>query len=184
MDALRQIPKLAFLKQIIMATDDTYAQFNDLLSSSYKMLLKLCLHYTDRQPDNVQDLYQEIAYNLWKSFPTFQGQSKPTTWVYRIALNTALSQIRQRPSSVHFVSFDQEMLESIADEAQDDRTAILYDIIHRLPSHEQVLFDLYLDDLSFDEISDVVGRTPQAVKQKIQRIKNKIRKEYERLDRI
>lgn len=165
-------------------TDDKYAEFNKLLQESQMILVKVCMQFTDRQPDSIKDLYQEIAINLWESMPSFRGDSSQTTWVYRIAINTAYMELRKRARQNLFVDLDQQMLESLAEEAQDERTQILYDIIDRLPKNERTIFYLYLDDLSISQIADILGRTEAAVRQKIYRIKNKIRKEYERLERI
>lgn len=165
-------------------TDDKYAEFNKLLQESQMILVKVCMQFTDRQPDSIKDLYQEIAINLWESMPSFRGDSSQTTWVYRIAINTAYMELRKRARQNLFVDLDQQMLESLADEAQDERTQILYDIIDRLPKNERTIFYLYLDDLSISQIADILGRTEAAVRQKIYRIKNKIREEYERLERI
>ena len=165
-------------------TDDKYAEFNKLLQESQMILVKVCMQFTDRQPDSIKDLYQEIAINLWESMPSFRGDSSQTTWVYRIALNTAYMELRKRARQNLFVDLDQQMLESLAEEAQDERTQILYDIIDRLPKNERTIFYLYLDDLSISQIADILGRTEAAVRQKIYRIKNKIREEYERLERI
>lgn len=148
------------------------------------ILVKVCMQFTDRQPDSIKDLYQEIAINLWESMPSFRGDSSQTTWVYRIAINTAYMELRKRTRQNLFVDLDQQMLESLAEEAQDERTQILYDIIDRLPKNERTIFYLYLDDLSISQIADILGRTEAAVRQKIYRIKNKIREEYERLERI
>lgn len=165
-------------------TDDKYAEFNKLLQESQMILVKVCMQFTDRQPDSIKDLYQEIAINLWESMPSFRGDSSQTTWVYRIAINTAYMELRKRTRQNLFVDLDQQMLESLAEEAQDERTQILYDIIDRLPKNERTIFYLYLDDLSISQIADILGRTEAAVRQKIYRIKNKIREEYERLERI
>lgn len=165
-------------------TDDKYAEFNKLLQESQMILVKVCMQFTDRQPDSIKDLYQEIAINMWESMPSFRGDSSQTTWVYRIAINTAYMELRKRARQNLFVDLDQQMLESLAEEAQDERTQILYDIIDRLPKNERTIFYLYLDDLSISQIADILGRTEAAVRQKIYRIKNKIREEYERLERI
>jgi len=165
-------------------TDDKYAEFNKLLQESQMILVKVCMQFTDRQPDSIKDLYQEIAINLWESMPSFRGDSSQITWVYRIAINTAYMELRKRARQNLFVDLDQQMLESLAEEAQDERTQILYDIIDRLPKNERTIFYLYLDDLSISQIADILGRTEAAVRQKIYRIKNKIREEYERLERI
>ena len=103
-------------------TDDKYAEFNKLLQESQMILVKVCMQFTDRQPDSIKDLYQEIAINLWESMPSFRGDSSQTTWVYRIAINTAYMELRKRARQNLFVDLDQQMLESLAEEAQDERT--------------------------------------------------------------
>ena len=155
-----------------MEKNDMYDEFNHFLQESNKILVEVCLRFTDRQPDNVRDLYQDIVLSLWESWPSFRGESSRTTWVYRIAVNTATSALRRQAT------------ERLAEEVKDERIAILYTIIDRLPVLDRAIFYLYLDNLSNRQIADILGRSERAVKQKIHRIKNKIRKDYELITRI
>ena len=169
---------------MLMEKNDMYDEFNHFLQESNKILVEVCLRFTDRQPDNVRDLYQDIVLSLWESWPSFRGESSRTTWVYRIAVNTATSALRRQATERQFVAIDQQMLESLAEEVKDERIAILYTIIDRLPVLDRAIFYLYLDNLSNRQIADILGRSERAVKQKIHRIKNKIRKDYELITRI
>ena len=69
--------------------------FLEMLNQCQGIVMKVCLCFTDRQPANIDDLYQDIVSELWTSYPRFRQESKPSTWVYAVALNTAL--MRHRP---------------------------------------------------------------------------------------
>jgi RNA polymerase sigma-70 factor (ECF subfamily) len=106
---------------MLMEKNDIYDEFNHFLQESNKILVEVCLRFTDRQPDNVRDLYQDIALSLWESWPSFRGESSRTTWVYRIAVNTATSALRRQAAERQFVAIDQQMLESLAEEVKDEQ---------------------------------------------------------------
>ena len=71
-----------------------YNEFEEMLCRSQRILYHVCLAYTDKQPESIDDLYQEIVSNLWHGWPKFRGKSDTATWVYRVALNTAKSELR------------------------------------------------------------------------------------------
>ncbi|MBQ6157245.1 MAG: sigma-70 family RNA polymerase sigma factor [Bacteroidales bacterium] len=76
--------------------DQRESEFMEMLARCERTLFKVCLFYTDRQPDNVRDMYQDIVCNLWQAWPSFRHESKANTWVYRVALNTAVA--RRQPT--------------------------------------------------------------------------------------
>ena len=80
--------------------------FMEMLRRSDSTIFKICLMFTDRDPENVKDMYQDIVCSLWESWPRFRGQCKENTWVYSIAFNTAVSQVRHRSRSPMFLPLD------------------------------------------------------------------------------
>lgn len=150
-------------------------EFEQMLCRSRRILYGVCLAFTDRQPANIDDLYQEIVANLWNGWPKFRGESDPTTWVYRIALNTAGIELRKRSrrewQGAHAI--DQCLLDSLAD-VSDPRRVELYELIDLLPDYEKKLLFLYLDHLSYAQMAQIAGTSPNAVKQHLYRIRKKL----------
>ncbi len=137
------------------------------------IVLKICRVY-GRGADDASDLYQEIVMNAWTSYRTFEGRSKFSTWLYRVALNTALYQNRKDKFAGKLTG-----LESIENKADDDgdseKRTMLYAAIAELDPLEKSIVILYLDDLSYREISEVTGLTQTNIGVKLNRIKIKMK---------
>jgi len=122
-----------------------------------------------------EDLFQEIVLQLWRSFPTFRNESKITTWMYRIALNTAISGLRKKrvpTTELEAVSYQ------IKDEKEDyleDKLVQLYKAINYLSDIEKSIVLLYLEDKPYDEIAEIIGISANYVAVKMNRIKEKLR---------
>ncbi|MCQ2260945.1 MAG: sigma-70 family RNA polymerase sigma factor [Bacteroidales bacterium] len=153
-----------------------YNEFEEMLCRSQRILYHVCLAYTDKQPESIDDLYQEIVSNLWHGWPKFRGKSDTATWVYRVALNTAKSELRklQRRGDRDTVPIDARLCDTLADEAADPRIERLYSLIDLLPADEKELVFLYLDDLTHAQIAAVTGTSEGAAKQHIYRIRQKL----------
>ena len=152
-----------------------HTEFEQMLRRSRRIIYGICLAFTDRQPNNVDDLYQEIVCNLWRGWPKFRGESNPTSWVYRIALNTAGMELRKRKrrERYEFIPIDESLLDLLSEEI-DPRREELYELIDQLPDDEKKLLFLYLDHLSHAQIAEITGTTEDAVKQHIYRVKQKL----------
>ena len=152
-----------------------HSEFEEMLRRSRRILYSICLAFTDRQPDNVNDLYQEIVCNLWRGWPKFRGESDPTSWVYRIALNTAGMELRKykRRKCYETIPIDENLRDSLAEES-DPRREELYDIIDQLPDDEKKLLLLHLDHLTNAQIAKIAGTSEDAIKQHIYRIRQKL----------
>ena len=96
--------------------DDDNTEFLDMLNRSQRTIFQICLHYTDRSPDAIRDLYQEIVCNLWESWPNFRGDSNTDTWVRRVALNVAVTEIRRHARQPRFVPLEDWMYDTISEE--------------------------------------------------------------------
>jgi RNA polymerase sigma factor (sigma-70 family) len=164
----------------IMAAADLGESFRELLERHRKIVFKVANTYC-RDPHDRADLAQEIAAQLWRSFPAYDGQRVFSTWMYRIALNVAISfrrhsGLRER----HSVAFDEE-LHDAPDHSMarhdDDSVQALYRCIDKLDPLDRALLLLYLDERSQREIADVLGITETNVATKIGRLKQRLRDE-------
>ena len=143
----------------------------------YKVCLSFCADTEDRK-----DLEQEIVVKIWNGFRRFDGQAKVSTWVYRVALNTAISYYRKEKRRGHKVSVDREILylqdTSDADLEYRRNVERHYDLIGELKELDKALILLYLEDLKYSEISNIIGITETNVATKINRIKEKLRRKF------
>lgn len=121
-------------------------------------------------------MFQEIVLQLWKSFPTFRGESKLSTWMYRIALNTTISGFRKKRITTTELSSISYQLQDIATPLQEEEMKALYAAIEKLTDVEKSIVLLYLEDKPYDEIADITGITANYVAVKMNRIKEKLRK--------
>ncbi|MEJ0031571.1 MAG: RNA polymerase sigma factor [Bacteroidota bacterium] len=154
-------------------TDDLSRQFSEQISNHLGILHKICRTYK-KDPDDRDDLFQEIVFNAWKSFPRFEGRSKFSTWLYRVALNTALYQNRKD----HFFGkkIDVEILNNISVDVKEDNTDLLWMAINKLDELEKSIVVLYLEELPYKEISEITGLSENNVAVKLNRIKSKMKK--------
>ena len=125
------------------------------------------------------DLFQEIVLQLWKGYPSFKGESKITTWMYRVALNTAISHLRKagrRPRTEALADRAYQVADSPVDEESKEKLAFLQIAIDQLSEIEKGIVMLYLESHSYDEIAQIMGLTKTHVGVKLNRIKKKLRK--------
>lgn len=153
---------------------EAIAQFEQMLRSSRRILYSVCLSFTDRTPENVDDLFQEIVSNLWQAWPRYRGDSDKTTWIYRIALNTASLEKRKRERKqrgISFIHFDENLHDIYSsDEDSHPHLEHLYQLIDRLPDDEKKLIFLHFDRLTYAQIAEISNTTESAIKQKIHRM--------------
>lgn len=150
--------------------------FLELLNRHQLALRRVCRMYAD-SPEDREDLFQETVYQLWRSYPSFQGGSLPGTWVYRVALNTAISALRRKTKAEKHVApeADLEQVSSLDQPArQAGRMDLLYLLIRRLNHVERALILLYLEDLSYKNLASILGLSESNVGVKLNRIKAKL----------
>jgi RNA polymerase sigma-70 factor (ECF subfamily) len=151
-------------------------EFLELLNRCQGTILRLCMLYTDRQPDSINDLYQDIASALWESWSTYRGKSKHNTWVTGVALNTARKYLEHRKRMPQFVELRDSLCYHLADEASDPLYQTLYELIDSLDNdNDREIMYLYLANKKYSEIARETGTTESAVKQRIYRIKKKLK---------
>lgn len=152
--------------------DEEYREFLDMLNNCQRTIIQVCLRFTDRQPDSIRDLYQEIVTTLWEAWPGFQHRSSVNTWVRRIALNVSVTEIRRQIKQPCFVPIEDWACEKVAEE--DPLVPYDYDhLISQLEPEERALLFLRLDGLPLIDIAERLGTTEAAVKQRLYRIRKK-----------
>jgi RNA polymerase sigma-70 factor (ECF subfamily) len=156
-------------------------RFLEDIVSCRGILLKICRTYC-WEPEDRDDLYQEIISNAWKSYPRFEGRSKFSTWLYRVALNTALSESRK--NRFQRSTTDLNAVENQPEVNNDqEQIQLLYRAIGQLDPQEKSLTILYLDDLSYREIAEVTGLTENHVGVRLHRVKDKIKSMLSRYEK-
>lgn len=155
---------------------DLEKRFTDMVTQNQQIIYKVCYFYTS---DNytIDELYQQTVINMWKAFPNFRNQSKESTWIYRIAVNTCVSYFRHTASRKAIVPLTINNATEIADDDErNSRLQELYRMIGELGKLERALILLWLDDKSYQEIAEILGISKDNVGVKLTRIKEKLKK--------
>ncbi|WP_298369916.1 sigma-70 family RNA polymerase sigma factor [uncultured Lutibacter sp.] len=138
---------------------------------------KVCRIYTNNQ-DAHNDLFQEITIQLWKAYPKFRGDSKLSTWMYRIGLNTAITLYRKSTRTVKTQDFDtvlHKIQSSEYDNTEEEQLKLMYKAIHQLSDIDKGLIFLYLEDKNYKEISETLGISEVNARVKMNRIKTRLK---------
>jgi RNA polymerase sigma-70 factor, ECF subfamily len=152
-------------------------EFVELVNRHKGILYKICNIYFIRDP-NKEDYYQEILIRLWKSYPGFRNESSFSTWLYRVALNTAIDIVRKqslRPRHTA-LSKDEFSIPEPEQSIESDKRNKLYQSINYLSDVEKAIIILYLEDYSYKEIAEIIGISESNTGVRINRIKNQLTK--------
>jgi len=147
------------------------AEFLEMIRKNNRIIYKVASFYADEYY-TLDDLYQDVVLNLWKGFPNFRQESRESTWIYRIALNTCVTFYRKNSRRPTFVELTPD-LKAYTEETE--AVAELYACINRLGKLERALILLYLEDRPYKEIAEIMGITTTNVSTKINRIKVKLK---------
>jgi len=141
------------------------------------IIFKVCKMYCTNEDDS-SDLYQDIVAQLWKAWKGFRGEAKISTWIYRIALNTAISGFRKQKRNPLKNSLDAGKLTIEQEDNLKKKEDIdtLYMAIDMLSDVEKAMMMLYLDEVPYEEIASIMGITQNNVRVKMLRIREKLRK--------
>jgi RNA polymerase sigma factor (sigma-70 family) len=155
---------------------DLQEQFTRVIKENKGLIFKVSALYTNT-PDDRSDLQQEIVYQLWKSFGSFKRDSKLSTWMYRVALNTAIYHLKQTKRRGNTIPLELEVdrFAEEQDKAEEGQIQQLYAQIQMLNLLERGIILLFLEGKKYEEISAIVGITPSNVGTRISRIKEKLR---------
>ena len=159
-------------------TEELEQKFVTDLEKHQNIVHKVCRIYTNNQ-DAHNDLFQEITIQLWKAYPKFRGDAKFSTWMYRVALNTAITLYRKSKRSIQTQDFDSVLYKVQSneyDDTEEQQLKFLYKSIHELSDIEKALVFLYLEDKNYKEISETMGITEVNARVKMNRVKNKLKK--------
>jgi RNA polymerase sigma factor (sigma-70 family) len=148
--------------------------FVDLLNKHRGLLYKVCNIYCS-DPEDRKDLFQEIVIQVWKSLPTFRNESAVSTWMYRIALNTAITHFRKeqkQPDKLALTDFD--IPDFPSGDLLEEKTSKLFEAIEKLDKLDKSIILLFLEEKSYEEISDITGLSKSNVGVRLNRIKTKL----------
>lgn len=152
-------------------------EFLKQVSDNQDIIHKVCRMYADA-PQDRQDLFQEVLLNAWKGSKNYRGEAKFTTWLYRVALNTAITHLRKESRNPVKESLTDQLV-SIPEKILqvNEQVAVMYEAINKLSSIDKALVLLYLDEYDHNEIGNMLGITANNVAVKLNRIKARLREE-------
>lgn len=153
--------------------NDKEHEFELLVRQHKRTIYTVCYMFSTNK-DEIDDLFQEILIRLWNGFDRFEGRSSAKTWIYRVALNTAINQDRKERRRPQTVPLTVDIDPYEADNPQTQQIRILYDRISRLDPIDRSLILLWLEGISYDEIGAIIGISPNNVGVKLTRIKEKL----------
>ena len=148
------------------------------LEANQNIVHKVCRLYTNDQASH-DDLFQEITIQLWRAYPKFRGDSKFSTWMYRVALNTAITLYRKSKKSVKtndLADFHFKIKTDDYDDTEEEQLKLMYSAIKQLSDIEKALIFLYLEDKNYREISTTMGISEVNARVKMNRVKSKLKK--------
>lgn len=147
------------------------------LQDNQNIVHKVCSLYTnDRESHN--DLFQEITIQLWKAYPKFRGEAKFSTWMYRVALNTAITLYRKSKKRINTQDYESVIFKIKADEydeTEEQQLKLMYKAVRQLGDIDKALVFMYLEDKNYTEIAETLGITEVNARVKMNRIKTKLR---------
>ena len=166
----REINKEEFIKQV----------------EEHKLIIyKICSSYCKNQHDR-DDLAQEISYQLWRSYKQFSGAVKFSTWMYRVALNVAITFYRKTKTGESIIELSEPDIET--EDKKDDKAELeknintLQQFITELKELDKALMILYLEEKTYSEIAEILGITETNVATKISRVKDKLKQKFSTLN--
>lgn len=150
-------------------------QFLTLIANNQGIIFKVCNMYCNNKEDK-EDLFQDIVLQLWRSYSTFKGDSKVSTWMYRIAINNAITRLRKETRREKFTRLDDEaFLIAAVDNMPDENIANMYEAIKKLSEVERAITMLYMDDYSYKEMAEILGLSESNVGFKLNKIRIRLR---------
>ncbi len=147
--------------------------FSDLIRKYQGIIHKITYLYADNNSDR-EDLFQEICLQLWKSYSNFREESQFSTWLYRVALNTAINNIRKKKTSIHFESAKDIDFAVNESSTEKEQVNSLYNAISKLNRIDKAIIILWLEEKNYCEIASIIGTTKSNISVKLVRIKRKL----------
>lgn len=151
-------------------------QFEKHIKEHELLIYKICRIYAYSDADR-QDLFQDIVIQLWNAYPKFKGESKLSTWLYRVAINTAITGLRKKKDFIR--SYEHTALPTnISDDNsrhEEERLLKMYKAIEQLNEIEKAIVMLYLEDKTYEEMEEILGINQGNLRVKMNRVKDKLR---------
>lgn len=151
--------------------------FTETIRSHDAMIKRICRGYA-ANPQDLEDLYQDVLVNIWRGLQSFRSESSTRTWVYRIALNTCVSTLRARSNRPSRSSLEDVIL--VADDSLEKREVIkdLYECIATLNPIDKAIMMMWLDEYSYDEIAETIGLKRNNIATRLHRAKEKLKEKF------
>lgn len=150
-------------------------EFTELIERNQGILHKVSRMYCNETKCR-EDLFQDILLQLWKSYPNYDKKRKFSTWMYKVALNTAISQLRNN-SKIDFINYYSiDTVDKDESLEKNEQAKVLHKAIDLLSKADKAIIILYMDDYTYEEISEIIGISVSNVGVKINRIKRKLQK--------
>ena len=153
---------------------DIELQFTKMVKEYRKTIYTVC-YFFSKDTEEVNDLYQEILINLWKGFEKFRGESSLKTWIWRVSLNTCNNLERKKKSSVQTIPLSIDIDLYNDDDTHSKQIQMLYDRINRLDVFDRAIILLWLENMNYQDIADVVGISLSNVTTRLFRIKEQLK---------
>ncbi|WP_340113684.1 RNA polymerase sigma factor [Maribellus mangrovi] len=153
-------------------------EFLQIIQKNQGIVHKVCNIYCDTQDDR-NDLFQEIVAQLWRSYPSFRRESKVSTWMYRVALNTAITSFKKskrRPDQNRLTYDNFQIEDEVYDAEVEEQIKSLHKAVNQLTGVEKSIILLFLENKKYEEIAEITGITQNYVRVKMNRIKKKLKK--------
>jgi len=147
--------------------------FSELIEKHQTIIHKITMVYENGWADR-EDLFQEICLQLWKSYPNFREEAKFSTWMYRVALNTAISNVRKEKKKPLFEPLRES--DGITEDSTDEKEKVklMYRAISKLNRIDKAIILLWLEEKNYEEIAAIMGTSKKNVSVKLVRIKRKL----------
>lgn len=156
------------------------SDFLELMEENKFILVKITSFYALTKEER-EDLFSEMVYHLWKSYPSFKNKSKLSTWIYKVCLNVAAAHNRTKARKINMVMYDffpENMMNRKDADKEQEEIKWLYESINTLPPLSKSLILLYLDGLKYSEIAEIMGISESNVGVRINRIKAELKKHF------
>lgn len=153
--------------------EENEQQFSAMVRQNRSTIYTVCYMFS-KDADEVADMFQEVLIRLWKGFASFSGKSDVKTWIYRVALNTCISIDRKKKHGKKIsLAMDVDYFNS--KEVRSEQAQVLHNRISRLQPLDRAIILLWLEDISYDEIADIIGITPKNVSVRLYRIRQQLK---------
>ena len=156
--------------------DNQETRFKEIYETNYPKVIRLCLGYVNGNQEQALDLAQEIFIRAWENLDGFRQESHISTWIYRIAVNTCLGQLRKSKKATRNYRIEDigETAEAISTESKEEMLTDLYACINKLSKTNKAIIMLELEGIPQKEIAEIMGLKHEAIRTRIHRIKNEL----------